>query len=420
LLDAKDIVVKSDEPEKFPIVLQVPLGALSHRARPEAQRRWLWTAKQVVEALQRKGFLPPNAKIGVLTHKSAAEIAQQIFGKSAVVGWFGRDDRATNAFYEAGVTVLVCVGLPHRNIGSVAAERLKAGERQRALRKVRLDPQGHWWTVLKEFADPELAASVRREAAVAYLQAAGRLRQGRRSEQCYMVVLDAEPLPEALNPVVIQPEKVLPPEVWQDWQRRRQRGAAVINALKQKAVAEKLARATEAVALYLEWVREEPSGSWLAKALGCPLRTAWRLLSQVRQTVPHIRDKGKEAEETRESAQMYGTVCRTLEDAIRAFLAAGYPVPVRALARRFGVSKDKVARLARRLASEPAQPNEPEPLPDQSELILEDAPTPIFCPECGEPLEPENGRAACVGCGRLWLVQQKSPPIRAEQGGAFR
>jgi len=140
----------------------------------------------------------------------------------------------------------------------------------------------------------------------------------------------------------------------------------------------------------------------------------------VRQTAHYIREKDKETNETAPLTQMNCAVCRTLEDAIKAFLAVGYPVPVRAIARRFGVSKDKVARLARRLVAEPAQPNEPEPLPDQSELILEDAPTPVFCPECGEPLEPENGRAACVGCGRLWLVQQKSPPIRAEQGGAFR
>ena len=357
LLEAPVTVVRSDEPEKFPTVLQVPLGALSHRARPEAQRRWLWTAKQVVEALQRKGLLPPNAKIGVLTHKSAAEFAQQIFGKSAVIGWFGRDDRGSNAYFEAGVTVLVCVGLPHRNVGTVAAERLRAGERQRTLRKVRLDPQGYWWTVLKEFADPELAATVRREAAVAYLQAAGRLRQGRRSEPCYLVVLDTEPLPEALNPVVIPPEKVLPTEVWQDWQRRRQRGAAVINALRQKTAAEKLAKAAEVVGFYREIIGTDPKPAWLAQVLRVHRNWARKLLAKVSQTAHYIREKDKETEGTAPIAQMKCAVCDTLEDAIRAFLAAGYPTPVRALARRFNTNDNKVRRLARRLKHEHPVPS---------------------------------------------------------------
>jgi len=417
LLDTKVAIVKSDEPEKFPTVYQVPLGALSHRARPDAQRRWLWTAKQVVEALQRKGILPANAKIGVLTHKSAAEFAQQIFGKSAVIGWFGRDDRATNAFYEAGVQVLVAVGLPHRNIGSVAAERLKAGTRQRALRKARLDAKGNWWTVLREFADTELATAIRREAAIAYLQVAGRLRQSRRSEPCYMVVLDAEPLPEALNPIVVPPEKVLPTELWQDWQRRRQRGAAVVNALRQRAAAERLAKAAEAVRLYREVVGEDPKPAWLAQVLGAHRNWARKLLAEVKQTAHYICGKEKGNGDTETKTQMNCAVCFTIADAICAFISAGYPVPVCSLARKFGVSKAKVSRLARRLATEPPSTDQPAQPSDQPATIsteewlasfsTPDLPTlsePI-CPECGEPLEPEaDGTAACVGCGRLWLV----------------
>jgi len=359
LLDTKVAVVKSDEPEKFPTVYQVPLGALSHRARPDAQKRWLWTAKQVVEALKQKGILPANAKVGVLTHKSAAEVAQQVFGKSAVVGWWGRDDRATNSYFEAGTQVLVVVGLPHRNIGSVAAERLKAGTKQRAFRKAKLDAQGNWWTVLKEFADTELATAVRREAAVAYLQAAGRLRQGRRSEQCYMVVLDAEPLPEALNPVVIPPEQVLPQEVWQDWERRRQRGAAVVNTLRQRAAAERLAKAAEAVRLYREVVGEDPKPAWLAQVLGVHRNWARKLLAEVKQTAHYICGKEKGNEDTDPETQMNCAVCFTLADAICAFISAGYPVPVCSLACKFGISKAKVSRLARRLATEPPSTDQP-------------------------------------------------------------
>ena len=53
---------------------------------------------------------------------------------------------------------------------------------------------------------------------------------------------------------------------------------------------------------------------------------------------------------------MFWMLCDTLEDAIRAFLAVGYPLPVRALARRFGVYTAKVQRLARRLAKTQSQP----------------------------------------------------------------
>jgi hypothetical protein len=229
-----------------------------------------------------------------------------------------------------------------------------------------------------------------------------------------MVVLDAEPLPEALNPIVVPPEKVLPTEVWQDWQRRRQRGVAVANALRQKAAAERLEKAMEAVALYRKVIGSDPQGSWLAKAIGVPLRTAWRLLGQVRQTVPYISEKGREDEDTPELTQMYGTVCLTLESAVRAFISAGYPVPVRSLARKFGVSKAKVSRLARRLATEPVfndQPSDQQATIDTEEWLASfnapELPTvsePI-CPACGEHLEPEpDGTAACIGCGRVWQV----------------
>jgi hypothetical protein len=234
-----------------------------------------------------------------------------------------------------------------------------------------------------------------------------------------MVVLDAEPLPEALNPVVIPPEQVLPQEVLQDWQnhqRQRLRGLADINALRQKAAAERLAKAMEAVALYRKVIGTDPQGSWLAKAIGVPLRTAWRLLGQVRQTVPHISEKGGEDEDTPELAHMYGTDCLTLEEAIRAFLEAGYPVPVRTFARKFGVSKAKVSRLARRLATEPPSTDQPVTISTEEWLASFSAPdlptlSEPICPACGEPLEPEpDGTAACIGCGRLWrVVPQENP-----------
>jgi hypothetical protein len=219
---------------------------------------------------------------------------------------------------------------------------------------------------------------------------------------------------------VIPPEKVLPQEVWQDWQRRRQRGAAVVNALRQKAAAERLAKAAEAVKFYREVVGEDPKPAWLAQVLGVHRNWARKLLAEVRQTAHYICEKEIGSEDTDTDTQMNCALCLTLEDTIRAFLEAGYPVPVRSLARKFGVSKDKVSRLARRLATEPPstdQPAQPSDQPAQPATIstedwlasfsAPDLPTlsEPLCPECSEPLEPEpDGTAACVGCGRVWVV----------------
>jgi hypothetical protein len=225
-----------------------------------------------------------------------------------------------------------------------------------------------------------------------------------------MVVLDAEPLPEALNPIVIPPEKVLPTELWQDWQRRRQRGAAVANALRQKAAAERLAKAAEAVRLYREVVGEDPKPAWLAQVLGVHRNWARKLLAEVKQTAHYICGKEKGNEDTDPETQMNCAVCFTLADAICAFISAGYPVPVCSLARKFGVSKAKVSRLARRLATELVSNDQPATVDTEEWLASFSAPdlptlSKPLCPECSEPLEPEpDGTAACVGCGRVWRV----------------
>jgi hypothetical protein len=183
-----------------------------------------------------------------------------------------------------------------------------------------------------------------------------------------------------------------------------------------------LAKAAEAVRLYREVVGEDPKPAWLAQVLGVHRNWARKLLAEVRQTAHYICEKEIGSEDTPET-QMNCAVCLTLEDAIRAFLEAGYPVPVRSLARKFGVSKAKVSRLARRLATEPpstdqpAQPSDHQPPSDTEEWLASfsapDLPTlsEPLCPECSEPLEPEpDGTAACVGCGRVWrVVPQENP-----------
>jgi hypothetical protein len=142
------------------------------------------------------------------------------------------------------------------------------------------------------------------------------------------------------------------------------------------------------------------------------------LLVEVTQTAHYIGEKEKGSEDTDTETQMNCALCVTLEDAIRAFLSAGYPLPVRALARRFGICDARVRRLARRLATEPpstaAEPSEqPATISTEEWLTSFSAPelptlSEPLCPACGEPLEPEpDGTAARIDCGRLYKVKKR-------------
>jgi hypothetical protein len=118
-------------------------------------------------------------------------------------------------------------------------------------------------------------------------------------------------------------------------------------------------------------VGEDPKPAWLAQVLGVHRNWARKLLVEVTQTAHYICEKEIGSEDTDTETQMNCALCVTLEDAIRAFLSAGYPLPVRALARRFGICDARVRRLARRLATEPPstatklseQPSEPSDQP---------------------------------------------------------
>jgi len=163
LLEMSVEPVRSDEPNIYPKVIQVLLVAMTHRASKARKEEILRLAKEVLRGLMEKGILPQKIKLGILTHKNAAEIARKVFGKKATIGWWGRDERATNVFYEQGCNVLLCVGLPYRNISAIAAEKGKAGYKLKALRKAKLDREGKHWTVIKEFADQKLALAVRKK-----------------------------------------------------------------------------------------------------------------------------------------------------------------------------------------------------------------------------------------------------------------
>jgi DNA-binding Lrp family transcriptional regulator/DNA-binding transcriptional ArsR family regulator len=462
--------ISSDDPEVSPTVIQVPIGALSHRANAKRKEEAHRIAKEVIKGLQRIGKLPKKAKIGVLTHKDAAEIALRVWGKHSVIGWWLRDERATNVFYDAKVTVLVTVGLPHRNIGTIAAEAGKAGYKLKALRKARLDREGNYWTIIKEFADKNLARAVRRETETAYKQAAGRLRQGRRSEQTFMVVLDTEPLPQELNPEVIPPEQVLPTELLQQYKAKQQRGLATVNELKRKIAAERLEKAIKAILTYRGWTGEEPDAGWIAKVIGTSRKQAWKIMKEcdrllAPESKPRKREKGMRRpkpdgeerqpawwqiadrwERARECAKAGHTfalsesiplsylfisnVCPSLAHphlapAVAAFLLEGYPVPYRALARRFGVHPQQVKRLAAKMQKHMEEHGiKPKPLEERIEETYKALAKPVTvpqeqrnCPECSTELEPDElGRAVCVGCGRMftWSDGRWLPTMRIE------
>ena len=379
LTGCQPTVVSSDEPQVYPITIQIPLGVMSHRSsekRKAFQLRLAWLA---VKSLQAKGKLPSDARIGVLTHKDAADLARQVFGKDAVIGWWGRDDRATNNFYDAGVNVLVAIGLPHRNLTAIAAEQMKINCRQKTLRLAPLDPQERHWTVLKEFADWDLAERVRREVAVSYLQAAGRLRQGRRSERCFFVVFDAEPLPAELKSIVLMPEDVLPTEVLNEWRVKTKRGSQIATQvaaeLRRKMKTERLNRLVMAVAVWQRvFINEPVPTNWLTKATGLDRRTLWKWVRQSDKPSPSIREKEKGRDMTAYLHKWMATLCPTLnlssayfapdefaildyncpasnaQVAVAIFRYFNYPVPIRVIARRFGISPDTVSRFAKSLS----------------------------------------------------------------------
>lgn len=410
-------VVSSETPQAFPTTIQVPVNALPHRTTVRQKEQQIWVAKMVVKELQKKGILPEKAKIGVLTHKDAAEIAQRMFGKDAVVGWWGRDDRATNAFYDAGINVLVAVGLPHRNLITIAAEKGKIGQhKMKTLRLAPLDKERKHWTVLKEFADIELAEKVRGETEIAYLQAAGRLRQGLRGEEkCYFVVIDTEPLPEELNPTIMLPENVLPTEIMENLKRTSRRGSheatKAAQEMRRKVKSEKLAEIAKAVWVWRTIMGDDPPTRWLTKAAKISRKTLrdWILSDK---PLLSIRYENIRQEENSLYCKWIVTLCQTYipdpltrhlvalnspvsdyRTAIALFLFFRYPVPVRQVARKFKVSHDTVSRKAKQI--------------DYVQALYPK------CPDCRRPFEffTEDGEEffVCHGCGTTYDLPDNNP-----------
>lgn len=356
LLGTKPLLLTSDDDILYPKTIQVPVGVLTHRASEKRKELQIRMAKHVVDALRMRKLIPQEAKVGVLTHKSAASIAQKIFGEDAVIGWWGRDDRATNAFYDAGVRVLVVVGLPHRNLKAIQAEMGKQDSNRKVLRLAPLSSDGSCYTILREYHDWDLAEKVRYEVACAYLQAAGRLRQNLRKEQCYMIVCDTEPLPEDLSPQVIKPNDILPQDVWTEWTLMQRRGAAkateVAAKVKQAKRVAKLAEVFKATQFYRQVMGEEPPTEWLTKVTGIERHTLRRWNKLEHSICVKDSRKGDSISPLQEwIAPFCFTELSDYRQAIELFKQYGYPVPVRGISRRIGVPVASVSRYAKKVGA---------------------------------------------------------------------
>jgi len=268
----------------------------------------------------------------------------------------------------------------------------------------------------------------------AYIQAAGRLRQGRREEETVMIVVDIEPLPPELNPEVIPPEEVLPQDILEQWMKKQQRGFAEVNKLKRKAHVEKLIRVVELMAQYERVTGEKPTRNWIAKVTGEHEKTIERLMREAEQIRARKIEVPKEWQTAWEiwcdkpghtfalhmhpllSPIFVRNVCPDLSHphlaaAVAFFVAHGYPVPYRALARRFNVHPQQIKRIAQKMLKFMEENGiKPKPIEEVVREIIMSVKVdmtppenPPPCPECGTELEQEpSGYAVCVGCGREW------------------
>lgn len=153
----------------------------------------------------------PAEKLGILTYKELVENVEirDLFLPDTVWGYWWNDDRASNVFYEAGVTTMVTLGVPIPNLSSVAAEVDAKG--------VRLDefvysakPYGiihedgtQDYIICKDSEDPLIRSTIWSKRSASYIQALGRLRSVQRpTENLKFMIMDDIPTPFPVNTII--------------------------------------------------------------------------------------------------------------------------------------------------------------------------------------------------------------------------
>lgn len=389
-LSRSEVCRIAGEPEVLPKnLLQVVDVPPLHRKMPiERATRYLRLVKW---SLERKG-IEDDARLGILLPKRYVEVARRLWRK-AFVGWFGCHDRGTNTFYEQGITTLVVIGMPVANLSCILARHGLAGQRKRVWRFYEV---AGGYVAVKEFADEKAAQIVRDALRDGYRQVAGRLRQILRSEPCTLIVVGSQPTGLPTTPIFVK--ELVGEEAYRSVIPDASKRTEAANRVKRWAMIERMKKVEEAARLWRQVFGTDPPVGWLTKATGIPRETLkrWR---RVCQNGSH--DISKKETGALSLPPSCDPLWHTLPDAIKVFLTAGYPLPVRALAQRFGVHHEKVRRLARRLLAQTTSEDSP------TEHVPVTLPEPASqCLQCGEPLEWEarDGGfiAACVGCGRLF------------------
>lgn len=145
----------------------------------------------------------PGEKVGILTYKELVvnEEVRALFGPDVTWGYWWNDDRASNVYYQNGVTTLFTIGVPIPNIASAAAEvDAVTGARDYILvarpygKKKENGTQDY--IITKDSADPVVRSNVWYKRSAAFIQAIGRLRSVQQPDKQFnFIVMDDIALP---------------------------------------------------------------------------------------------------------------------------------------------------------------------------------------------------------------------------------
>lgn len=157
----------------------------------------------------------PDEKVGVITYKSLVEddSIRSLFDPDTTFGYWWNDDRATNTFYDAGVTTLICIGVPIPNLSATAAEVEKGNGDIRTVYVAR--PYGprkedgtRDFIICKDTEDPILRHALWYKRSATMIQTAGRLRSIQQPDKQFkLIMMDNVPLPFEVDTMIEVSEK---------------------------------------------------------------------------------------------------------------------------------------------------------------------------------------------------------------------
>jgi hypothetical protein len=146
---------------------------------------------------------------GIITFKTLLDDPQtrDLWSNSLTKGYWFFSERASNLFYLAGVNTLYLMGVPIPNLDSTSVETDGDGELTSALVARPYGPVKEDGTrdyiITKDVENEKLRHLLWYKKGSAYIQAAGRLRSLRRTdEQLELVIIDKAPLPFVVDEII--------------------------------------------------------------------------------------------------------------------------------------------------------------------------------------------------------------------------